>query len=102
MRLKISMTLSNFFCKRSPDPVASLLTNRVQNIFKNVDYCLIETTVQAYFFWEDFFSGGGGGRYLHPPTTKRETRIVELCMDCRNIENTSKLTILNFKKEEIR
>lgn len=92
MRLKISMTLSNFFCKRSPDPVASLLTNRVENIFKNVDYCLIETTVQAYFFLGGFFSGNA----------KRETPIVELCMDCRNIENTSKLTILNFKKEEIR
>lgn len=69
MRLKIFTTLSNFFCKRSPDPVASLLTNRVENIFKNVDYCLIQTTVQAYFFFGGFFFGGGreGGTYTHQP-----------------------------------
>lgn len=67
------MTLSNFFCKRSPDPVASLLTNRVENIFKNVDYCLIETTVQAYFFFlEDFFSGGGEGREVPTPTNHKK------------------------------
>lgn len=71
MRLKISMTLSNFFCKRSPDPVASLLTNRVENIFKNVDYCLIETTVQAYFFFGGFFFGGGG-REVPTPTNHKK------------------------------